>query len=323
MNESRLRGGEGRRSWERSDRSPSRYDGQFRPEFSRLHRDPDLLWATPIGVRYILGVVGLRGAGKSTVLSYLAEKRGFETYSLSMVVRKEADRRGLPLRRDLLQDLGDEIRADAAPSFRDPAFGGGYFGRAVLQRIHERHHAHTRAPHEDVRIAVSGFKHPDEVRVFAPLRRFRALLVDCSDNVRARRARQTGLLPRELNELGIEGFPRPPQRDPGESDEQWQSREAEYIREMDDLFFEHLDARDRDGAAHSPWASGHAQAADRVVADARAALDHEAEESTSEETTLRINNDHDFADEARTLDNSLHRQIDEIVSRLDQEFPSR
>jgi hypothetical protein len=91
------RGGSGLRPWERADQPVSRYAGQFRPEYSRLHCDPDLLWITPIGVRYIVGIVGLRGAGKTTVASYLAEKRGFDSYGLSRIVRDEAGHRGLPI----------------------------------------------------------------------------------------------------------------------------------------------------------------------------------------------------------------------------------
>src|SRR4051794_27116556 len=90
--------------------SQARYKGQFRPEFSRLHRDKDLFWVVPFSVRYVVAVTGERFAGKSACLSYLSEKRAFRIYSLANVLREIAIKRGMPIEpRTQLQDLGDEV----------------------------------------------------------------------------------------------------------------------------------------------------------------------------------------------------------------------
>ena len=111
----------------------ARYRGQFRPEFSRLHRDGDLFWVVPFPIRYAVGVTGERLAGKSAALAYLTEKRGFRLYSLATELRAIALHRGIPLEpRSWLQDLGDEVRAE----HDDPAF----LARLTLRRIRRDHH---------------------------------------------------------------------------------------------------------------------------------------------------------------------------------------
>ena len=174
----------------------SRYDRQFRPEYSRLYRDPDLLWVTPLGVRYIVGIVGLRGAGKSAVASYLAEKRGFEMYSLSRIVREAAEDRGVPVfRRDLLQDIGDELRAEHHDPDNAERGDGAYLARRLLRRIHARHHTHHLT--SPSRLVIGGFKHPDEVRLLRRMGIFRTALVTADDDLRADRALRSGMLPKE------------------------------------------------------------------------------------------------------------------------------
>src|SRR4051794_22456679 len=87
-----------------------RYLGQFRPEYSRLHQDHDLFWVVPFRVRYILAVLGRRYAGTSSVLTYLGEKRNFETYTLTNTLRELALSRGIPLEpRSSLQDFGNQV----------------------------------------------------------------------------------------------------------------------------------------------------------------------------------------------------------------------
>ena len=57
----------------------------------------------------ILGVTGLHGSGKDTVAQLLIEKN-FYHYSLSDFIREEAKKRKIPLTRDNLVALGNELR---------------------------------------------------------------------------------------------------------------------------------------------------------------------------------------------------------------------
>lgn len=224
---------------------PGRYIGQFRPEFSRLHEDPDLLWVAPLPVRYVICVVGRRLAGRSTVLSWLADKRGFETHSLAALVRREAERCGRPPGgRANLQDLGDELRAD---------FGSAVLGQRMFRLLRRRHLQHEPPVHHGARIAISGFKHPAELEVFLSFERVRVVLLDARQDIRFKRARQTGMAA-ELAEAG---------HDPADLS----------LKAFQDC----IDMRDRDGRSFFEWAPGSAQAVDRVMSRAyRERRDHPA-----------------------------------------------
>jgi hypothetical protein len=179
-------------------RKDRRYNEQFRPAFSKLHADRDLRWVVPFSVRYLVAISGPRFAGKSAALAYLSEKKGFELYSLASTLREMAVEMGVPLEpRFRLQDLGDELRAH----FDDPA----YLARMTLRRIH-RDHLDQRGTIEPLRrIAVGGFKRPEELRLFEALGRFQHLRISASDEARIERGRFSGIAARELRAIGFDG----------------------------------------------------------------------------------------------------------------------
>lgn len=300
----------------------SRYAGQFRPEYSRLYRDPDLLWVNPIGVRYIVGIVGFRGAGKSSVASYLAEKHGFESFTLSGIVREEAERRGVPMaRRDLLQDIGDELRAEHHHPAESGCGDGAYLSRVLLRRIHAQHQTHHVAVRTS-RVVISGFKHPDEVTLMAHTGLFRTLLLSAPDTIRADRALRTGLLARELTSLGV-SYSNPPE---GGRGKEAVEELARYQAEMRGLFFDHLDARDRDGRQANPWAGDLAQAVERTVAAANDKVRQESAErdegSRQPRTVFEIANEQEFSDDVQSLGGSLFAKVDAMIEQLEREFRS-
>ena len=59
----------------------------------------------------IFGVIGRNGAGKSTICDYLSEK-GFSVFSLSDIVRSEADRQGLSHTRENLIQIGTRLKSE-------------------------------------------------------------------------------------------------------------------------------------------------------------------------------------------------------------------
>lgn len=291
---------------------PGRYDGQFRPAFSKLHEDRDLLWVTRLPVRYLVAVVGYRCAGKSTVVSHLSE-RGFEVYTLSTLVRQIAEARGLMTsRRDVLERVGNETRMQARRPGPDGGYGdGGYLARRVLRQIHSRHHRHSVHRPVAPRIAVTGFKHPDELRVFEHLRGFHLFVVRAVDpdgnqseetelETRAMRAFHTGVLAGALKALGHETLSR--QCEPGAT--------GKTAAEIRDVFKHYLDDPDLYGREVSEGRPELAQSAKKVVE-----LAHEYSTPPARATTL-LNGDNTKLEE-------LYDRIDDEVRQLDLRYRER
>lgn len=305
-----------------SDGETGRYDGQFRPEFSRLHEDDDLLWISPLAVRYVVGIVGYRSAGKSTVLSYLADKRNFDVYTLSTLVREAAEDAGLRTTdRATLQWLGDELRAQhRIPAANPGHYGdGAFFARLLLRRLHNRYHTfHFRADSAP-RIAISGFKHPDELRALSHMRNFTVFCIDARDQepvalmsprddtglqTRAYRAYFNGTLARELGastelralaeELAPPGLGTEPP--------------AEIIAKAEAAFSEYLDRPDREAADRPDWMRPFAQDVDGVIACAREWLE--------DETHSGVLLQNGFGTKLTTL----QRRIDSEILMLDHEY---
>lgn len=92
----------------------------------------------------IFGVTGLSGSGKDTVAEYL-KSVGFATTSLSDRIREECGLRGLPLDRDTLIRVGNELREN--------------FGLSVLA---ERSLAMIKNSGQD-KFVLTSIRHPKEV----------------------------------------------------------------------------------------------------------------------------------------------------------------
>ncbi len=75
----------------------------------------------------IIGITGTLGSGKGTVVEYLVEK-GFKAYSMSGFIAEEIKRRGMPVNRDTLTDVGNELRR---------RFGPTHIGASLLARAKE------------------------------------------------------------------------------------------------------------------------------------------------------------------------------------------
>ncbi|MBW2992678.1 AAA family ATPase [Candidatus Woesearchaeota archaeon] len=58
----------------------------------------------------IIGITGTLGAGKGTVVEYL-KKRGFKHYSVRAFITEEIKRRGMPVNRDSMVEVGNDLRA--------------------------------------------------------------------------------------------------------------------------------------------------------------------------------------------------------------------
>lgn len=96
----------------------------------------------------IVGFTGPLAGGKSTLADRLMQK-GYVYVSLSDEVRKEAARRGLPMIREVLQDVGDSLRVK---------FGNEVLAQRIGILIDE-----VREQGQTEKIVVDGLRNPGEI----------------------------------------------------------------------------------------------------------------------------------------------------------------
>lgn len=65
----------------------------------------------------IFGITGTLGAGKGTVTKYLIEKKGFVHYSARAFIVEEIEKRGLPVNRDTMTLVANDLRKNNSPSY--------------------------------------------------------------------------------------------------------------------------------------------------------------------------------------------------------------
>ena len=65
----------------------------------------------------ILGITGTLGAGKGTIVDYLAREKGFAHFSVRSFLLEEIRARDLPENRDSMFRLANELRAQYGPSY--------------------------------------------------------------------------------------------------------------------------------------------------------------------------------------------------------------
>lgn len=169
----------------RSRRKPSRYSGQMRPELSKLDDDSDLLWVSPMAVKYAVGVVGHRFAGKSTVVNFLTSRRGFRLYRLARFVYEEALRRG--------ENIGDKETLRRVAGDMRNRWGNDVLARMAFARIRSDYLDVDRS-RQPASIVIEGFKRPEELAAWQRLDFFRTVLVETPPLQRLERGLASGLL---------------------------------------------------------------------------------------------------------------------------------
>ena len=65
----------------------------------------------------LLGITGTIGAGKGTVVDYLVKEKGFAHYSARNFIVEEVVRRNLPVNRDSMTEVSNELRATHGPAY--------------------------------------------------------------------------------------------------------------------------------------------------------------------------------------------------------------
>lgn len=65
----------------------------------------------------IIGITGTLGAGKGTLVDYLVEHKGFGHFSVRAYITEEIQRRNLPVNRDQMVVVANDLRAKHSPSY--------------------------------------------------------------------------------------------------------------------------------------------------------------------------------------------------------------
>jgi len=65
----------------------------------------------------IIGITGTLGAGKGTIVDYLVNEKGFVHFSVRAFITEEINKRGLPVNRDSMVIVANDLRAKHTSSY--------------------------------------------------------------------------------------------------------------------------------------------------------------------------------------------------------------
>jgi dephospho-CoA kinase len=94
--------------------------------------------------KIVIGITGTLGAGKGTVVDYLVKEGNFKHYSVRGFLTKEIEDRNMPLNRDSMVLVANELRKNNSPS---------YIVDCLLKR----------AKHSDSNIIIESIRTPGEI----------------------------------------------------------------------------------------------------------------------------------------------------------------
>ncbi|OQX86044.1 hypothetical protein B6D60_06925 [candidate division KSB1 bacterium 4484_87] len=118
----------------------------------------------------IIGLTGTNAAGKTEFVHYL-ETKGFTSYSLSDIIREELEARKLPLSRQNLIEVGNELRRE--------------FGPSVLAD-------RTKEKIKDNKVVIDSIRNPAEILSLRELPNFFMVSIDAPPELRYQRAKERG-----------------------------------------------------------------------------------------------------------------------------------
>src|SRR5436309_7202619 len=132
--------------------------------------------------RMLIGLTGRNAAGKGEVARYL-EKKSFYYYSLSDVIREDIRSRGQEPTRELLIQVGNELRQ---------RYGGAVLAERILAKIEDDKH-----------YVIDSIRNPAEVEAFRAAKHFKLVRVEAPLEVRFQRilSRRRESDPRTLEEF--------------------------------------------------------------------------------------------------------------------------
>ena len=104
----------------------------------------------------IIGITGMLGAGKGTIVDYI-ESKGFKHYSASGFITEEIERRGMPVNRESMNVVANDIRATHGSAYiiesllkRAEAEGGN----VVIEALHSMGEADMMRAHGAIIVGI-------------------------------------------------------------------------------------------------------------------------------------------------------------------------
>ncbi len=111
------------------------------------------------------------GAGKGTVVDYLIKEKGFVHFSVRAFIVRELERRGMPVNRDTLTALANEMRAKNSPSY-------------IIEELFRE------AVAQEKNCIIESIRTPGEIAALRSKPNFFLLAVDADPRVRFNRIRK-------------------------------------------------------------------------------------------------------------------------------------
>lgn len=121
-------------------------------------------------MKYYIGIVGPIGSGKGVMSTYLMQRFGFTSFSLSSIVHAELEKRKIKTyTRQTLQDIGDDLRKK---------FGSDYLAQKSIEIL----------DHNGIKkVLIDGIRNPAEVTYLQTLPHFILVGVTAKREIRYKR----------------------------------------------------------------------------------------------------------------------------------------
>lgn len=139
----------------------------------------------------ILGITGMLGAGKGAVVEYLVSRHGFTHYSARSFIEGEIRKRNLPIHRDSMVEVANDLRH---------AHGPGFIINALYQRALE----------EGSPAVIESIRTPGEIEALKKSGNFYLIAVDADQKLRYERIVRRGS---STDDISFEQFVRDEERE--------------------------------------------------------------------------------------------------------------
>jgi len=126
-----------------------------------------------MSTKIIIGITGTLGAGKGEIVNYLVKKRGFEHFSVRKFLIKEIKKRTLPINRNNMRLIANEIRAQK---------GSGY----IVEKLYQE------ALKDKTNSVIESIRTPGEVNTLLDKGSFYLFAVVADPKIRFERIKKRG-----------------------------------------------------------------------------------------------------------------------------------